>query len=500
MTRLANIEKAGYFPLPPSVTDLIVSHVTAPHGGRMLDPCAGEGTALVTLAQQLGLEPFGVELHDERAETARQKMTDAGSKPQSLLHDSYLNLVTSRGGYNLLYLNPPYDHDEADGRLEHQWLVRCRPWLQAGGVLAWVVPQHMLRFRAAMQHILSWYERVQVYRFPDESYDQFRQIVLFGVLRRKSVVADGEMVAQWALLAQGKEALPPLPLLVEPSYVLPPLAVKGEAFKFRAQFIEPAEALAEAREMGASRKGAWQEHLDATRAGAELWPLMPLKIGHMHSIIAAGHLNNQVLRDETGERLLIKGRSYKVTQAQAYSEPLPDGRTRVTHLETESVVTGITSLGRDGEARSYKGGALEQFLQRWIGPLTGIVAQAYPPVYTFDLNGYGGLLNRLSKERAIPGMGGANGAAAGAETCGGGGIDAAGKGAGSHHRRGNGGGENHSGRSRGCRPVGAADDSPLPTAPGRQMAAGIQGSVAGSTDDASANDKRCRPILWATAG
>ena len=47
MTRLANIEKAGYFPLPVSVTDRIISHITAPHGGRLLDPCAGEGAALV---------------------------------------------------------------------------------------------------------------------------------------------------------------------------------------------------------------------------------------------------------------------------------------------------------------------------------------------------------------------------------------------------------------------------------------------------------------------
>ncbi|MCP4416052.1 MAG: hypothetical protein GY805_05490, partial [Chloroflexi bacterium] len=73
MTRLANIEKAGYFPLPPSITDLILNHITAPHNslppqsacpregvgqnGRILDPCAGKGTALVTLAETLNLEP-----------------------------------------------------------------------------------------------------------------------------------------------------------------------------------------------------------------------------------------------------------------------------------------------------------------------------------------------------------------------------------------------------------------------------------------------------------
>ncbi|HUM67304.1 MAG TPA: DUF6094 domain-containing protein, partial [Chloroflexota bacterium] len=66
--RLANLEKAGYFPIAPSVTELVSTHIAAPHGGRILDPCAGEGTALVTFAEKLGLDPFGVELHEGRAE------------------------------------------------------------------------------------------------------------------------------------------------------------------------------------------------------------------------------------------------------------------------------------------------------------------------------------------------------------------------------------------------------------------------------------------------
>lgn len=72
MTRLANGAKAGYFPIPPAVTDLITTYLTAPQNGRILDPCAGEGTALVTLAAKLHLTPFGVELHQERAHKAKE--------------------------------------------------------------------------------------------------------------------------------------------------------------------------------------------------------------------------------------------------------------------------------------------------------------------------------------------------------------------------------------------------------------------------------------------
>ncbi|MEW5985037.1 MAG: DUF6094 domain-containing protein [Chloroflexota bacterium] len=420
MTRLANIEKAGYFPLPPPVTDLILTCIAAPYGGRILDPCAGEGAALVALAEALGLEPFGVELHEGRTEAARQAVNQllarrpAESQPATagyttrILNDSYLSLVTSRAGYNFLYLNPPYDHDEEDGRLEYQWLVHSRPWLQAGGLLMWVVPQHLLKFRKATRYILSWYDQVQVFRFPDDTYPQFRQIVLLGVQRAKAVVAEESLVEHLAQMAAGPEALPSLTAALAPLYTLPALVVKDSRFKFRSQFVDPSDALAEARRQGAGTTAVWRQHLDPADPRFPLRPLMPLKIGHIHSVIAAGHLNNQVLAGDE-ERLLIKGRNYKVTRQESYEEALPDGRTRVTYLTTEAVVTDITTVDAAGQVASYKGVSLEQFLQKWITQLTSIVARAYTPVYHFDLNGYGPLLNRLSQQRPIPGLNGRTG-------------------------------------------------------------------------------------------
>lgn len=66
------MEAAGFFACLPAVTQLLQSHINAPKDGRILDPCAGEGAALVTLAKKLGLEPFGVELHEGRAKAARE--------------------------------------------------------------------------------------------------------------------------------------------------------------------------------------------------------------------------------------------------------------------------------------------------------------------------------------------------------------------------------------------------------------------------------------------
>ena len=449
MTRLANIEKAGYFPLPVPVTERIISHITAPHGGRLLDPCAGEGAALVALAAELGLEPYGVELHEGRAKTAKGRIADFGARsaergvrngensstphsalatPHSILHDSYLNLRSPRGAYNLLYLNPPYllDNEEeamageaglagSNGRAEYQFLWRTRPYLQPDGLLVYVVPRHILRSRKLAGYLAAHFRDIQVYRFPDGEYEQFRQIALFGVHRRQAVTPDAAEVEHLRALGQGEALLTAvepesLPCLEMPAYSLPAPVVKAGQFFFRSQFIDPAEALAEARQVGVCTKTGWREHLDPTAVGVPLRPLTPLKIGHMNSIIAAGHLNNQVLTDEeTGERLLIKGRSYKVTRPEQYEEELPDGRIRLTKLETEQVVTDVTSIAADGQVTAYSGAALEQFLQRWIGALTGIIARDYPPVYQFDLNGYGRLLGSLSKGRLIPGLNGQTG-------------------------------------------------------------------------------------------
>lgn len=430
MTRLANIEKAGFFPLPPVVTDLIMTYLATPHRGRVLDPCTGEGVALLALADKLGLEPFGVELHEGRAKMAQElvqqwlvrrlQTSRTAVLPQlpsrRVLHDGYMNLITTKGGYNLLYLNPPYDHDDEDGRLEYQWLKLCRPHLQPGGVLVWVVPQHLLKFAPAARYISGWYERVQVFRFPDPEYAQFRQVVLFGVLRPRPIPPDSELVEKLAILASGMFPLPVLTPAEEPTYTLPPLKVADKQFIFRSWMIDPDEALAEVREHGAWTTSAWREHLDASTNHVPLRPLTPLKIGHMSSVIAAGHLNNQVLTTspesgsrDNSSRLLIKGRSYKTVRQSSFSEPLPDGKTRITYLDTEQVVTDITSVTGDGQVVSYKGPELEAFLQQWISPLTDLVAQSYPPVYQFNLNGYGSVLNSLSRGRVIPGLNGQTG-------------------------------------------------------------------------------------------
>src|SRR5437016_3952881 len=68
MTRLTSIEKGGYYAFPDEHLPALAS-LFAPsrQGGRLLDPCAGEGRALDHLARAWKLTPYANEIEDERA-------------------------------------------------------------------------------------------------------------------------------------------------------------------------------------------------------------------------------------------------------------------------------------------------------------------------------------------------------------------------------------------------------------------------------------------------
>jgi hypothetical protein len=85
----------------------------------------------------------------------------------------------SRSGANVLYLNPPYGVDNWHGRLEQRFLARFTPLLASGeGILIFVVPHYALGASAA--YLARHYEEISAYRFPDEDFAIFKQVVLIA--------------------------------------------------------------------------------------------------------------------------------------------------------------------------------------------------------------------------------------------------------------------------------------------------------------------------------
>ena len=338
--RLAAQSKGGFYPTPPRVVDLIAGLIRVPSGYyyrnresvRILDPCCGAGEALAQLARRLGgtnslpIETYGVELHRDRAQEAEGRLDHA------LAADLFQTSIAN-GAFGLALVNPPYDWDQEDKRVEHAFLTACTRYLADGGLLVFIVPRHRLTVSA--RYLASHYGRIRCWAFPDPEREVFDQVALCGY-RKADPSYDAsaeEQVREWAEGEPERMA----------SYSYPPYnapATPTGDILFTTRTVDPLAAAGEAR-----RSGLWT----STEITDTLWPakdhrtrpLMPLRRGHMAMLVAAGFLDNLVLEAE-GRRILVKGRTSK---EMVLVETTPDKETYRERLKTTVVALGLD----DGE-------------------------------------------------------------------------------------------------------------------------------------------------------
>ena len=228
--RLAAQAKMGYYPTPPLVFSLISGIVirNCPGRIRVLDPCAGEGTALKEICEFLQGESYGIELDTHRGRIAKQNLT------QCLITD-YENTRISNQAFSILYLNPPYDwairNDDVSSseRYERTFLRNTIRYLIPGGVLIYLIPQS--RIDKNITKIMAYrFENVRVFRFPDEEYRTFKQAVIFGVLKRKPVTDEG-LIRYLTDVGQGQAIIPSIEN-ADCEYIVPPSpAIKNFLFR-----------------------------------------------------------------------------------------------------------------------------------------------------------------------------------------------------------------------------------------------------------------------------
>ena len=202
--RLAAQAKGGYYPTPPRVIDLVAQLLYGARGRarsadtlRVLDPCCGAGDALAQFAGLLRdrstvpVETCGVELHRERAEQAAHVLDRA------LACDLFATSIANNA-FGVLLLNPPYDWDKEDKRVEHAFLTHTTRYLTDGGLLLFIVPKQRLAVSA--RYLSSHYRDLRCWAFPNPEREVFDQVVLVG--RRKGEPSPDpyaeEQVRDWA--------------------------------------------------------------------------------------------------------------------------------------------------------------------------------------------------------------------------------------------------------------------------------------------------------------
>ncbi|NDJ51744.1 MAG: hypothetical protein GYB68_01515, partial [Chloroflexi bacterium] len=130
MAHLKSLARGGYYPLPNEHIPALTSYFKANQGGRMLDPCAGEGAALQALASAWGLTPYANELDADRAAMCRETF----GLGQAVAGD-LATLRTPTRAYSIVYANPPYTANTGgavEKRREVEHLIHSWKWVADG--------------------------------------------------------------------------------------------------------------------------------------------------------------------------------------------------------------------------------------------------------------------------------------------------------------------------------------------------------------------------------
>ena len=370
------LEKAGFYPTAEHVAQLLKTYFKPAESGRLLDPCAGEGTAASILAKALNCQSWGAELSPARAALAAEKMDRLFNTPWGSCHLTGESIT-------LLFLNPPYSHDRLGDqkRLELEFLKSTTPKLMRGGVLIYIVPHPLLRDLDVASHLAGYYENIRIYRYPETG---FNQVIVLATKRVKYKIPSHEEVHQvqaWA------DVEPPMLVEVDkPLYELLPAIDKGsggQPVRFSRLDWQPEEIVDATQKRGLHSSKEWLDLLNPLRGLGELkQPVMPLKKGHIAMLMASGMMGTLRLTDDDGKPMLVKGRVVKVTEKV---EENTDKKGNVTsEVFRDRFVSTVAILRQSRIEIIDTVDPLSKFMHKYGDQIGAHILSTYRPLYNFD--------------------------------------------------------------------------------------------------------------------
>lgn len=309
MARLEAQAKMGYYPTPEETLEYIKEKLDISPGALLLDPCCGGGGALMSIADEGGIS-YGIELDTERAVRASDMLDTV------LCGSIYEAIIRPLDSFSMLYLNPPYDWEDGE-RAEFRFLKQSHKWLMKGGVLVYLLPEHVLTTEKVARFIGRRYADIRVFRFTRDDYPAFKQVVLFGVKREDEV--------------EGTFPMPPYPYIEDTDGVVYNVPPGNIPQVFELEGIRP-------EDIEGYRPTAVKSLLETVcgtqREDNILSPLFPLRKGHLVSLLMSGVLNGQ-LKD--GARKLV----FKCyTERHKSTRTVEDGG-ETKEITNDSYVSGI---------------------------------------------------------------------------------------------------------------------------------------------------------------
>jgi len=282
--------KLGHFPLPVEEARNLSQLLIAAEPFFAVDPCAGDGTALLEVTKDFAAQRAAIELDAGRAAdaSARGIPTTRGSTFESHL---------PAGSCSLLYLNPPYDVEvgnHSNQRLELVFLDHCYGWLKTAGVLIFVIPDNALSHCA--KRLASQFENISVFRLTHPESVRFRQLAVLAIRKKEHHRGDTRYADQLLRLAYNSNQLPTLGPETTERFIVPestavPIQYRGLPLDAIEDAISRSSAMRNALNLLVRK----QERIEGR-------PVTPLHGGHVGLLCTAGMLNG-VFGKEDGRHI-----------------------------------------------------------------------------------------------------------------------------------------------------------------------------------------------------
>ena len=335
--RLAATLKLGYYPLPLTEAERLRKFLVYPaQAFAALDPCIGEGTALVKLTEQTEGYRYGIELDTYRATQARGVTNET-------IHGSCFDTQCPVESFSLIYCNPPYSSDWSEThtrRMEVLFLEHTYRWLKTGGVLVLVIPG--TRLAECSTILASHFRDTRFYRLTAPESVRYKQVVVFGIRRsrrEREKLRDqdiSEARLRYGRISNHPELLSPLPSQADALYVVPP----AEAVRLIHRGL-PLDEIEDQLARSAAYRQA-RPVLFAEPANTQARPLTPLHGGHL-ALCAVGSLLDGIFGE--GEDLHVS--SWRLVKHIQQSEEQEDGVVTIREAEYfSSELTLVYSSGK----------------------------------------------------------------------------------------------------------------------------------------------------------
>lgn len=331
MMRLAAAAKMGYYPVNPATLAFMTSKLSFvdPTKCMILDPCCGDGRALMYLSKYTGVpreNTYGIELDDKRAETANDY---AGN----VLKASFFGTrIIPSGGFSLIWCNPPYedeakqeDNAEHNRQLEIAFVNRAAWHLVPGGVMMLHMPLDRIT-RPVMSAFYTTMDNCFIHELPADCRP-YREAVVVGIKRKKNVAA--HYVDKFATRSTPPELVVPNGEVIRKFYQDEPTNAELEASLSAAPFLSIFRRVPRATKMR---------------------PVMPLGAGHIGLTLASGLLDGY-LEPAGWEPHVVRGVAYKEPELAKDETTVDDetGKTTNTKTYRENIKLKIRAVTSSGD-------------------------------------------------------------------------------------------------------------------------------------------------------